>query len=161
MLNVRETGADLLIRELMAFDKDALNVLRREVRAAGNVMAEDVRSNFRGIGPALTNWGPWEGGRLDFRGSEVASGIKVRTSTSTESRNVKTMRAAVINTSPAGAVFMMAGSRSDEGAFIKNLVGKYSWPYARFMTTAYRTHIDQVRERIEQALQKAAAAVGR
>jgi hypothetical protein len=158
VLNVRDIGTDLLIRELMAFDKDTLNVLRREVRQAANVMAEDVRGNFRGIGPALSNWGPWEGGRLDFQGSQVASGIKTRSSTTAVSGSkVKTMRASVVNTSPAGAVFMLAGSKSTEGAFIKNLAAKYAWPYARFMTTAYRLHIDEVRDRIEQALEDAAA----
>lgn len=162
MLNVRQEGTDRLIKELNAFNKDALNVLRREVRDAANVMADDVRSNFRGIGPALTNWGPWEDGRLDFDGGKVAADIKTRTSTrARRGSSVNTMSASVINKSAPGAVFMLAGSRSTEGSFIQNLVAKYNWPYPRFMTTAYRARIEEVRDKIEQALERAKQAVGR
>lgn len=177
-------GVDLVIRELNAFNRDALKILYKEVGAAIKIMRATAQSKapqqvLRGTrrdaaGPdsgarPASGWGKWieakSGRDLSWDSGKVRSGMRQRVSTKKNSRGLMEVRGIIENKTPQGAIFSLAGSRNpNNSSFTKGIIARYGHGdgiYPRMMTPAWRQHIDQVRVDVQQAIEKAAAGVGR
>ena len=158
--DVKTQGVDHLIDRLKGFEPEVYKVLTREIKAASDIVAKAAAGKTPS--QALRNWGAW-GGRLDFDGSAVASGFRpgVRTRRVGGQRYVM----GVVSTKSApGAVWELAGVKSDGpfGQAINSIygpAGKGSGP--RALAPAWREHVDQARDSIQDAIYRAAEAVTR
>ena len=165
MLNTDLTvvGVDKILRELNAFDKDAQSALRREIRDAVGI----VRDEAAGYLPdrVLTNYGRWiakkDGRDLSWDAGSARAGLKARSSLK-RSEGFYRVSGAVVNKSPITAIFALAGSGSGNSLMGQRIRARYSSSmYPRALGPAWHRHVDRVRSLIEDAIVKAAAAIGR
>ena len=177
-------GVDLVIKELHAFNRDALRTLYKEVGSAIKVMRATAQSKapqqvLRGtrrdeLGPdsgarAAVGWGRWieakSGRDLSWDVGKVRSNMRQRVKTSKSSSGLMGVRGIIENKSAQGAIFSLAGSRNpNNSTFTKAIVKRYGdgdGIFPRMMTPAWRQHIDEARADIQRAIEKAAAGVGR
>jgi hypothetical protein len=183
-LTASAQGVDLVIRELHAFNRDALKILYKEVGAAIKIMRataqskapQQVLSGTRrdALGPdsgarPAAGWGKWieakSGRDLSWNAGKVRSGMRQRVSTAKTARGLMEVRGIIENKSAQGAIFSLAGSRNpNNSTFTREIIRRYGHGdgiYPRMMTPAWRQHIDQVRAEVQQAIEKAAVGVGR
>lgn len=175
LVDVENAGA--LINRLQRFDKDVYRVLQREIKQAAEVVAADARNRIP-TGTALSGWGVWNmttgrsgsvgavtmvtGSRdLGFDGTSVRSSVKPSVR-ATRRRGVGTtgIVGRVTMGSAGGSIWSLAGSRSTDTPFTRNLNRKFGdsqWP--RALTPALYEKGPQAAERIESAIQRAADAV--
>jgi len=156
-------GVDKILRELNAFDKEAQKVLRRDIREAVGI----VRDEAAGYLPdrVLTNYGRWiarkDGRDLSWDAGSARAGLKARSSLK-RSEGLYRVQGAVVNTSPITAIFALAGSGAGNSQMGLRIRAQYSSRlYPRALGPAWHRHVDRVRVLIEDAIVKAAAAVGR
>ncbi len=180
MYDVKVDGASSLVNRISRFDKDVYKTLRREVKSATDVVRADAQSLLPG-GRALSGtmlgeqvsrgWGPWSsGGRdLGFDGGAMRVQAQARkTSRRVGGERVYGMVGRVVApTSPAAAIFMLAGSRTPRrlpgwgGNFNAELNARYGTVFPRALTTAWRRGAPRAAARIDAAIDAAAAAINK
>lgn len=171
-------GVDKMVRELRAFDRDALRELYAGVRKSMESMRDDARKLTPGgkilngnrrdgsIGPGYGVWRERKSGRdLSWSSSMVQSKIQSKASIK-KSRGMgglNEVRGSVENQSAQGAIFALAGSRNPSGSsFTREVTAKYGrGPWPRMLGPAWRQNVDQARDDIAQAIETAARKVGR
>lgn len=149
-------GAPQLINRLRAFEPDIYKALQREIKAATDVIGAAARSMIPAF--PLTNWGPWEAGRLDFYGPTVAASIKPRFRTR-QVRGTGYVMGVVDTKSAPGNIYALAGSKTDSGSFNEYLNANWGKTFPRALGPAWTIHVDSVRESIQQAVDDAARKV--
>ena len=155
-------GVDKLLRELNAFDKDAQKVLRRDIRDAVDVIRDEAASSLPD--QVLRNYGRWiakkDGRDLSWQVGSARSGLK-KSASLKKSGGVYGVTGLVVNKSPITAIFAVAGSRSSSpfSTKIRQRYGSGPWP--RALGPSWRNNVDKVRNLIEDAIVKAADAIGR
>lgn len=153
--DVDTQGVPQLINRLRGFEPEIYKAMQREIKAAADI----VGSSARGLIPSfpMQNWGPWEAGRLDFYGPQVAGSIKSRFRTRQIGGTAYVM--GVVDTkSAAGNVYALAGSKSG-GQFSDYLNSRWGTEYPRAMGPAWTMHVDAAREAIQDAVDTAARRV--
>ena len=174
MMEVDTFGSAKIVENLNAFDKQALLILKREIKAAAELIAVDARSRVY-FDKVLSNWGPWtaaSGRDLSFSAGAVKAGIKSSYRSKREF-NVTRIYGRVTDTTAAGAIFELAGSTNNKGNrngdraekalywFIRNIEEKRGvetrWP--RLLTPARDKEGPKAHEAIRAAIAKAADRV--
>lgn len=153
--DVKTQGVDQLINRLKGFEPEIYKAMQREIKAAADL----IGSSARGLIPSfpMDGWGPWEYGRLDFYGPQVAGTIKSRFRTRQTGGTAYVM--GIVDTkSAAGSVYALAGSKSS-GQFSEYLNSKWGTTYPRAMGPAWTMHVDKAREAMQQAVNRAAGKV--
>ena len=172
-------GVPELINRISKFDKEVSKILNREVKEGADVVGAYARSLVPS-GNALRNWGPWnfktgktgsigvvsmsQGSRdLSFDGSAVARGIKPQAVKSNKRGIVVGFKARVVMSTAAGSIWSLAGSRnkskSTMGPNLNRAFSDPRWP--RALTPALHAKGPQARKEIEDAIDRAIAAVNR
>jgi len=178
-LKLHVEGVPELINRISKFDKEVSKILNREVKEGADVVGAYARSLVPG-GNALSNWGPWnlktgkagtvgvvslsQGSRdLGFDGSAVARGIKPQAVKSNKRGVVVGFKARVVMSTAAGSIWSLAGSRnkskSTMGPNLNRAFPDPRWP--RALTPALHAKGPQARKEIEDAIDRAIAAVNR
>lgn len=172
-------GVPELINRISKFDKEVAKILNREVKEGADVVGAYARELVPS-GNALRNWGPWnfktgktgsigvvsmsQGSRdLGFDGSAVARGIKPQAVKSNKRGVVVGFKARVVMSTAAGSIWSLAGSRnkskSTMGPNLNRAFSDPRWP--RALTPALHAKGPQARKEIEDAIDRAIAAVNR
>jgi len=172
-------GVPELINRISKFDKKVAKILNDEVKEGADVVGAYARSLVPG-GNALENWGQWTlktgkagtvgvvslslGSRdLSFDGSAVARGIKPQAVKSSKRGIVVGFKARVVMSTAAGSIWSLAGSRnkskSTMGPNLNKAFSDPRWP--RALTPALHAKGPQARKEIEDAIDRAIAAVNR
>lgn len=176
MMDVDVRGVPELINRISKFDKDVYKILTKEIRQGLSAVSDDARQRTPS-GRALDGWGPWNeatgksgqvgavtlntGTRaLGYGGGDVKRGIKPQAVRRSKRGQVVAFSGRVVTMTPAGAIFALAGSRDASDSFTSALNRKHGTRWPRTLTDALYAKGPQAREAIEQAIQRAAAAVG-
>lgn len=176
MMDVDVRGVPELINRISKFDKDVYKILTKEIRQGLSAVSDDARQRTPS-GRALDGWGPWNeatgksgqvgavtlntGTRaLGFSGGDVKRGIKPQAVRRSKRGQVVAFSGRVVTMTPAAAIFALAGSRDASDSFTSALNRKHGTRWPRTLTDALYAKGPQAREAIEQAIQRAAAAVG-
>lgn len=155
--NFEMNGLAKNINFLEKFNEDVANTLKKEMRTGANEVAKASRSLIPAS--AVSNWGAWtsssDGRDLGFIGSWVKRGVSVQTERTRKSGITVGFGYRVVNKTPAGAIYELAGSRT------KNALGRginKNKPVARYPRTlfaAYYMAMPTAMTRIETAIEKA------
>jgi hypothetical protein len=178
-LSFHVDGVPELINRISKFDKEVSKILNREVKEGADLVGAYARSLVPS-GNALSNWGPWnvktgktgsigvvsmsQGSRnLGFDGSAVARGIKPQAVKSSKRGVVVGFKARVVMSTAAGSIWSLAGSQNrSKSSFGPNLNGAFRDPrWPRALTPALHAKGPQARRQIEDAIDRAIAAVNR
>lgn len=151
--DVKTQGVDQLINRLKGFEPEVYKVLQQETKAAAMTIVTTARS-FVPEQPAW-NWG--ETGRLGWSQSKVQGGIRPAFRTRSISRTRYVM-ALVTNKTPAGSLWELAGSRTST-QFGDLMNRKWGSKYPRAFGPAWTMNVDQVRDAIQEAINRAAEKV--
>jgi len=137
------TGAAELANRLRRFDAEMYKVLQKELKLAGEIVAQDARGRVPDEG--LSGWGSWLSTRtsgssgqrgsvklvqatatrsLSFNSSAIKSGIKSKVSSRTRQGNKTSLNVTVGQSNPAGVVYELAGTLTPDSVFNTNLIGK-------------------------------------
>jgi hypothetical protein len=152
-------GVAELVNRISKFDQDVYKILTKEVREGLTPIAQHARSNTPD--QPLSNWGSWttsSGRDLSFNGSKVRTGIKPQAVKRSSRGRVTRFSGRVVTNTPAGAIFSLAGSKSS-GTFEDSLLARWGRTWPRTLADALYAEGPKAREAIEQAIDKAAAAV--
>jgi hypothetical protein len=156
-------GVGPLINQLERFDKDVAKVLKTEMRAGANEVAKAAREMIPESG--LRNWGAWtyskDGRDLGFIGSWVKRGITVSQQRNRQSGITIGFGYDVVTKTPAGSIYELAGSKSDEPMSRAMRKKHPVTNYPRTLFEAYYAGMPQAKAKIEAAIKKAEEKVGR
>jgi len=111
-----------LLAKLAPETKKALDKANRE--AAAPLLAS-AKSNF--VDSPMRNWGKWTDGRgrdLSYNAATVRKGIKIKAGGRSRTSPWSALTQ-LQNKTPAGAIFEMAGRKTDNTAFTRNLNAIY------------------------------------
>ena len=145
-MQVKVTGAAAKIDALFKFDKDVWKGIQRGVKDAAESVAADARNRVPSYGVGGTSgtggWGGWiakkDGRDLSYDQASIRKNVKTRFKSQMKS-GVRVVKGQAINNSPAGAIYMLAGSKNKSNhrfnGVIKRQHGTGPWP--RAMTPAY------------------------
>jgi hypothetical protein len=145
-MQVKVTGAAAKIDALFRFDKDVWKGIQRGVKEATESVAADARNRVPSYGVGGTSgtggWGGWiakkDGRDLSYDQASIRKNVKTRFKSQMKS-GVRVVKGQAINNSPAGAIYMLAGSKNKSNhrfnGVIKRQHGTGPWP--RAMTPAY------------------------
>jgi len=173
-VRVELEGAAELVNRLQKFDKDVYKILERELKAAAKLVAENAQG--RVPSPPLSNWGRWSvmtgssgtrgvvtmatGSRdLSFYPAKARRGIKAQVPKKYKQGAIVGFRVWVAQMDPAGAIYELAGSKT-QGTFglnLNNANGGDVWP--RTLTPALYEKGNQAEREIDDALDRAIAAL--
>jgi hypothetical protein len=156
-------GVAPLINQVERFNKDVAKVLKTEMRAGANEVAKAARELVPDSG--LRNWGAWtyskDGRDLGFIGSWVKRGITVSTQRNRMSGITVGFGYDVVTRTPAGSIYELAGSKSDEPMSRAMRKKRGSGPYPRTLFPAYYQAMPDAKAKIQAAITKAEGEVGR
>ena len=159
-MRFKAEGVAELVNRISKFDQDVYKILTKEVRAALTPIAEHARRNTPDR--PLSNWGPWiasdTGRDLGYTGSQVRRGIKPQAVKRSRRGQVAKFSGRVVTMTPAGAIFALAGSKSG-GRFEDLLNDRHEKRWPRTLSDALYAEGPKAAKDIEEAIQKAAAAV--
>jgi hypothetical protein len=131
-MKVKVEGAAAKIDAIFRFDKELWREIQKEIKSASESIASDARSRIPGAGlqsrrPGFTGWGKWIDSRsrrvLSFDRGEVSGGIKPR-ARSRARGGFREARGQVDMTTPAGAIFALAGSRNVSGLPFNDIINR-------------------------------------
>jgi hypothetical protein len=175
-MKVKVEGAAAKIDAIFRFDKELWRDMQREIKSAAELVAADSRSRVpsAGImssGSGSTGWGNWSSGdrMLSFDRGAVSGGIKARA----RSRNrggFREARGQVDLTTPAGAIFALAGSRNRSGHPFNTTINRQNggspsmrrnqfWP--RLLTPARYAKGTEAAEKIGTAIERGVDKINR
>ena len=163
-MKVEITGAATKIDAIFRFDKDVWTGIQRGVKDAAESVASDARSRVPSYGLGGTSgeggWGGWiakgSGRDLSYDQGAIRKGVKTRFKSRYKS-GFREVQGQAVNMSPAGAIYMLAGSQNRSGHRFNNVInrqhGKGPWP--RAMTPAYYAKAPQASRDIGRLIEKA------
>jgi hypothetical protein len=170
-VKIKVEGAAAKIDAIFRFDKELWREMQREIKSAADMVASDARGRVPNAGimsrrSGFTGWGKWisaSGGRvLSYDAGAVRGGIKARARSRSKS-GFREARAQVDMTTPAGAIFALAGSRNRSGHPFNTTINRQHggstgmrnnqfWP--RLLTPARYAKGSQAAEKIGQAIER-------
>jgi len=163
-MQVKVTGAAAKIDALFRFDKVVWAGIQKGVKEAAESVAADARSRVPSYGLGGTSgaggWGGWiakkDGRNLSYDQASIRKNVKTRFKSQMKS-GVRVVKGQAVNMSPAGAIYMLAGSRNKSGhqfnSVIKRQHGSGPWP--RAMTPAYYAKGPQASREIGRLIEQA------
>lgn len=163
-MKVEVKGAAAKIDALFRFDKVVWAGIQKGVKEAAESVAADARSRIPAYGVRSSSgqggWGRWiataDGDDLSYDQSKIRSGIKPRFR-SQYKNGLRIVKGQAITTSPAAAIFMLAGSKNRSrhrfNTVINRQHGKSVWP--RAMTPAFYAKGPQASRDIGALIEKA------
>lgn len=163
-MKVEVTGAAAKIDALFRFDKDVWAGVQKGVKEAAESVAADARSRVPSYGLGGTSgtggWGGWiaqkDGRDLSYEQATIRKNVKTRFKSQMKS-GVRVVKGQAINNSPAGAIYMLAGSKNRSGHRFNNVIktqhSKGPWP--RAMTPAYYAKGPQAAKDIGHIIEQA------
>ena len=173
-MRVEIEGAAQLMNRLQKFDKEVYKILERELKAAATLVAKDARK--RVPKSPLSNWGKWAettgssgqrgvvtmvtGSRdLSFDAAKVRRGIRADVPKRYRKGAIVGFKVGVVSMNPAGAIYELAGSVKKDtfGTNLNNKNGDSVWP--RTLTPALYEKGDEAARGIEDAIDRAVAAL--
>jgi hypothetical protein len=104
---------------------EAKKALDKANRAVATPLLGLARSNF--VDSPMANWGKWTDARgrdLSYKAADVRKGIKIKAGKRSR-RSPWSAVTQLVNETPAGAIFEMAGRKTDSTAFTRNLNAIY------------------------------------
>lgn len=173
-MKVKVEGAAAKIDVMFRFNKELWRDMQREVKAATEAVSVDARSRVPGAGVSskrtgYRGWGPWTSGQrmLSFEQGEVRSGIKSRFK-SRSTGGFRQVSGQVDLTTPAGAIFGLAGSRNRSGHPFNTTInrqqggmvgarGNQMWP--RLLTPARYAKGGEAAKKIAEAVERGINAI--
>lgn len=174
-MDIKIDGAAELINRITKFDKDVSKILTKEINDGSRLIANEAKANTPDRG--LSGWGQWfettgsSGQRgvvslatssrsIAYTGSEVRAKTRPQLAKRSVRGRVVGFKARVVTMSPAGAIFALAGSKDTSNDFKRNLNKKHGQQWPRILSGALYAKGPEARKKIEQAIDKAARAVG-
>jgi len=168
-MQIKVEGAAAKIDALFRFDKVVWAGIQKGVKEAADSVASDARSRIFSYGLGSSSgggWGGWiarkDGSDLSYDQSKIRSKIKPRFKSQFKS-GVRVVKGQVVNTSRAGAIYMLAGSRNKSGHRFNTVInrqhGRSVWP--RAMTPAYYAKGPQASRDIGATIERAINDVNR
>jgi hypothetical protein len=175
-MKVKVEGAAAKIDVMFRFNKELWRDMQRDVKTATEAVAADARSRVpsAGIGSRRSGyrgWGPWtsRGRMLSFEQGEVRAGIKNKFQ-SRQLQGFRQVAGRVDMTSPAGAIFALAGSRNRSGHPFNTTVNRQHggivgarsnqmWP--RVLTPARYAKGGEAAKKIAEAVERGIDAINR
>ena len=163
-MKVEVTGAAAKIDALFRFDKEVWAGVQKGVKDASESVAADARSRVPSYGvfstSGLGGWGAWarktDGFDISYDQANIRKGIKTKFRSQMQS-GVRVVKGQVVNSSPAGAIFMLAGSQNKSGRWFNTLIKRQqgSGPWPRAMTPAYYAKGPQAAKDIGHIIEQA------
>ena len=169
---VEVTGAARKIEQIFRFDKDLWKEIQAGVKSATEGIVQEGRANYPSDN-ALRNWGNWiaanSGRDLGFDPARAKAGVRSRFRSRRRS-GFRVVVGQVYNKDPAGAIYLLAGSRDRTGAsFNQNINrrrggstgarGDGTWP--RALGPAWTNNVEQARDEIGRVVEEAIRKVNR
>jgi hypothetical protein len=164
IVKVEVTGAAAKIDALFRFEKDVWKGIQKGVKEAAESVAADARSRVPSYGVSGTSgtggWGGWiakrDGRDLSYDQGKIRKNIKPRFKSEMKS-GVRVVKGQAINNSPAGAIYMLAGSKNRSGHRFNNVINRQhgSGPWPRAMTPAYYAKGPQAAKDIGHLIEQA------
>jgi len=163
-VKVEVIGAAAKIDALFRFDKDVWKGIQKGVKDAAESVAADARSRFPSYGLGGTSgtggWGGWiakkDGRDLSFNQAKMRKGVKNKFKSQMKS-GVRVVKGQAVNTTPAAAIYMLAGSQNRSGHRFNNVINTQhgSGPWPRAMTPAYYAKGPQAAKDIGHLIEQA------
>jgi len=145
------------INFLETFNKEVAKVLKKEIKAGANEVAKASRKRIPKSG--LSNWGAWtysrDGRDLGFIGGWVKRGIVVETKRSRNRGATVAYGHRVVTKTAAGAIFELAGSKSESPMALAVNKEHPTQNYPRTLFPAYYEAMPTALKKIEAAIDKA------
>lgn len=166
-MKVKVKGAAAKVQALFKFDREIWLEMQRGVKAAVEDVSKDARARIPAVGlysRSGAGWGLWNHNGRDFNFSQAKtrSNIKSRFKSRNVAgfREVRGLSVLEAKNNPAGAVYMLAGSRNSSGfnGVLNEQRGDGVWP--RAMTPAYNAKGPQARRDLAAAVERAIAKIG-
>ena len=163
-VDIRGMAADVnkKIDHLERFNADVAKTLKRDIKAGANLVAKESRSLIPDDG--LRNWGAWtysrDGRDLGFIGAWVKRGIVTEQQRTRMSGITVGIGYRVVSKTAAGAIYELAGSRSDEPMPRAMRKKRPVSNYPRTLFAAYYKAMPKVQEEIVAAIRKAEREAG-
>jgi len=154
--DVKTQGVPQLIDRLKGFEPEVYKILQQEIKAA----SDKVGASARGLLPGdfvVSGWGPWGAGEKDYYGGHVAARVRPGMRTRRVGGQRYVMGIVTMN-SVAGTLYALMGQK-DSSRLAEEVKGRYGTSYPRALGPAWTMHVDEAREDIETAINKAAEAV--
>jgi len=166
-MKVEVRGAAAKIDAIFRFDKDVWAGIQKGVKAAGESVAADARNRIPATALYSRNspgWGNWiasrDGRNLGFDQQKIRAGIKPRFQSKMKN-GVRVVKARADMTTPAGAIYSLAGSKNRSGKHFSDEVntqhGSSVWP--RSLTPAYYAKGPQAAKDIAKVIEDAVSNV--
>jgi len=164
IMKVEVTGAAAKIDALFRFDKDVWKGIQKGVKEAAESVAADARSRVPSYGLGGTSgtggWGGWiakrDGRDLSYDQGKIRKGVKTRFKSQMKS-GVRVVKGQAVNTTPAAAIYMLAGSKNRSGHRFSSVINTQhsSGPWPRAMTPAYYAKGPEASKDIGRLIEKA------
>ena len=145
-MKVEVTGAAAKIDALFRFDKEVWKGIQKGVKDAAESVAADARNRVPTYGVYGTSgtgtWGGWiakkDGRDLSYDQGKIRKGVKTKFKSQVKS-GVRVVKGQAVNTTPAAAIYMLAGSKNRSGHRFNDVINtqRSSGPWPRAMTPAY------------------------
>jgi hypothetical protein len=163
-MKVKVEGAAAKIDAIFKFDKDVWKGIQKGVKEAAESVAADARNRVPTYGVYGTSgtgtWGGWiakkDGRDLSYDQGKIRKGVKTKFKSQMKS-GVRVVKGQAVNTTPAAAIYMLAGSKNRSGHRFNNVINtqhaKGPWP--RAMTPAYYAKGPEASKDIGRLIEKA------
>ena len=163
-MKVQVTGVATKIDAIFRFDKDLWKGIQRGVKDAAESVAADARRRVPSYGLGSSSgqggWGGWiatkDGRDLSYDQAAIRKGIKTRFK-SRYKGGFREVRGQAVNTSPAGAIFMLAGSKNVSKHRFNTAINRQqtAGPWPRALTPAYYAKGPQASVEIGRLIEQA------
>jgi hypothetical protein len=166
-MQVKVVGAAAKIDAIFRFDKEIWKGIQKGVKEAAESVASDVRSRIPPAGlysRRSQGWGVWiatrDGRNLGFDQNAIRGSVKTRFKSRYKS-GFREVKGQAVSSSPAAAIYSLAGSKSKDGfnAVLNIQRGSSVWP--RAFTPAYYAKGPQASRDIGELIERAIDQVNR
>jgi hypothetical protein len=166
-MQVKVEGAARKIDAIFRFDKELWKGIQKGVKGAAELVAADVRNRIPPIGlysRRSRGWGTWvatkDGRDLGFDQNAIRGSVKTRFR-SRYKGGFREVKGQAYSSSPAGAIYALAGSKSNDGfnAVLNIQRGSSVWP--RAFTPAYYAKGPEASKEIGALIERAIDQVNR
>jgi hypothetical protein len=170
IVKVKVEGAAAKIDALFKFDKDVWKGIQKGVKDAANEVVTDAQRRIPSYGVSGTSgtggWGGWiakkDGRDLSFDQGKIRKNIKPRFKSQMKS-GVRVVKGQAVNMSPAGAIYMLAGSQNRSRHRFNTVINRQhsSGPWPRAMTPAYYAKGPEAAKEIGRIIEQAVNDINR
>jgi hypothetical protein len=169
-MKVKVEGAAAKIDAIFRFDKELWKGIQKGVKDAAESVAADARNRMPSYGLGGTSgtggWGGWiakrDGRDLSYDQAKIRKNVKTRFKSQMKS-GVRVVKGQAINNSPAGAIYMLAGSKNRSGHRFNDVINRQhgSGPWPRAFTPAYYAKGPEASKEIGRLIERAIDEVNR